>query len=559
MKKDLSQQLKGYARRLRLVRAWRGLAVGLAVGAALCLVLAVLDFSGAIYSEWNVLAMVASVSAIVGGLAGFLLKVSPSSLARSVDRRAELRDRLVTSCETVDDNAFLEPLREDAMSHLERVHPASVYPFRFGKWQVGALALSAFAAAIFLLGNTPILLTDKQRQELAELQREGAKVERVVRQNLDDPDLAKQMSEEERKMANELLRLKRDLDKRRLTKEEALQRANEIASKAEELMKDRLDSAKQSLGSSETALDKLRKEAMEKAGMKTSDVGMMKLSDQERSAQMDALQKQLQHGQQQMNSLQSQLDALQSKMQKANLSDAERRELAKLQSQLEKELEELNKNSAKNAARLKDLALSKEAQDVFRKMMQNPLYKKLQELASKMAKNMEAAEASGRPELTKEQLEQMRKELEELAKQLKDDKAMKAYLEALIKAMEEGQQMTLDSRIGAGLRLPIPGAGAPSDDVYAGDSGQINKLDKSVPGRGKTSATMVTGKRDESKGREAYIEIKAPTSVGTRTSVPYRQVLPSYRKKAEAALDRKEIPKEHQKRVREYFESLTGK
>ena len=52
------------------------------------------------------------------------------------------------------------------------------------------------------------------------------------------------------------------------------------------------------------------------------------------------------------------------------------------------------------------------------------------------------------------------------------------------------------------------------------------------------------------------IEIKAPTTVGNRSSVPYTQVLPSYKKKAESAMNRQEIPKEHQKRVKAYFESL---
>jgi hypothetical protein len=84
----------------------------------------------------------------------------------------------------------------------------------------------------------------------------------------------------------------------------------------------------------------------------------------------------------------------------------------------------------------------------------------------------------------------------------------------------------------------------------------INKLDKEEEGKGKTQATMIQGQKREGAGEETYIEIKAPTNVGTRSSVPYVKVLPSYKKKAESALNRKEIPKEHEKRVKEYFESL---
>jgi hypothetical protein len=85
---------------------------------------------------------------------------------------------------------------------------------------------------------------------------------------------------------------------------------------------------------------------------------------------------------------------------------------------------------------------------------------------------------------------------------------------------------------------------------------RINKLDKGVAGGGKTNATQVTGQRRETGEQEQYVEIKAPTTVGNRSSVPYVKVLPSYKKKAESALNKQEIPKEHQKRVKEYFEGL---
>jgi hypothetical protein len=118
--------------------------------------------------------------------------------------------------------------------------------------------------------------------------------------------------------------------------------------------------------------------------------------------------------------------------------------------------------------------------------------------------------------------------------------------------------------MGAGVcglhaRLPIPGRGGPSEDQYAGDNGMINKLDQGVPGGGKSNATMISGQRRETGGQDAYVEIKAPTTVGSRTSIPYVNVLPSYKKRAESALNRQEIPKEHEKRVKEYFESLNGK
>jgi hypothetical protein len=110
-----------------------------------------------------------------------------------------------------------------------------------------------------------------------------------------------------------------------------------------------------------------------------------------------------------------------------------------------------------------------------------------------------------------------------------------------------------------GPGMSMPGVGGPSQDMFFANNGRINKLDKGVAGGGKTSESQVTGeRREDGKGEETYIEIKGPTSVGNRSSVPYKSVLPSYRKKAEQAIDRQKIPKQHEKRVKEYFDSLNG-
>jgi hypothetical protein len=86
----------------------------------------------------------------------------------------------------------------------------------------------------------------------------------------------------------------------------------------------------------------------------------------------------------------------------------------------------------------------------------------------------------------------------------------------------------------------------------------INKTDKPQAERGTTNVTSVTGDKRPGTGPDQYVEIKAPTTLGNRTSVPYVNVLPSYRKKAEAAIYHQEIPKEQQKRVKAYFQSLNG-
>ena len=87
--------------------------------------------------------------------------------------------------------------------------------------------------------------------------------------------------------------------------------------------------------------------------------------------------------------------------------------------------------------------------------------------------------------------------------------------------------------------------------------GVVNHLDKPAAGQGKTTTTVVDPLKGE--GPESYIEIRGPASIGARSAIPYRSVLPSYQRKEEAALTGGQIPKKHQKRVRAYFESLNGR
>ena len=110
--------------------------------------------------------------------------------------------------------------------------------------------------------------------------------------------------------------------------------------------------------------------------------------------------------------------------------------------------------------------------------------------------------------------------------------------------------------LGLGLGIGSSAGPGPDNDVMIADTGHVN-LQKPEQGKGKGNPLFAPTERDNSRpGMEMTFEIKAPTFKGTKTSVPYKNVLPSYTKKAESALNKNEIPKEHQQRVKRYFESL---
>lgn len=566
---NLSKQLKGFERRVRLVRSWRGLAMGACFGAGLSAIWAVLDLRAVVYTEWVWMGALTSGWAVVGALAGYVLRVPVEKLAQSIDRRAGLEDRLTTANERAGIvSSFDEALSSDAEARLASIRPKRVYPIRFGRWQAAALALGLVASVIFVLGNTPIALSEQAKKDRVELKKMGEAVQRVTKENFETPEAKEEMSDAEKRLADEMRKLDRDLEKGRMSKEEALQKSNELAEKADELTKSAAKASEASMAQAQTAREALEKDAMKQAGIDNMSPQMAQMSDADRQKQMDQVKHQGAKIQEQLEALKRKLAEIERKLENKHLTAAERKALEEAKKAIEGQISKLKREEKENQDLEKSLQLSKEAQDVFAKMQRDPLFKELMEIERKLAANTKSQSSSGKPKLTDAEREGLRKRLEELAKQLKDAAAMKAYLQALIEEMKKAKELRRCLGAGIGLgKIPIggnsmmqspAGPGEPTEDIWMGDTGHIHKLDKAEKSRGTTTTDVISGDARPSDGSTPYVEIRAPSMVGNRTSVPYREVLPSYEKKAESALSRQQIPKEHQQRVKAYFDSLTG-
>lgn len=550
--------LRSFNRRVRLVRAWKGLAMGACFGSLAAAAWAGLDWANVAYAEWSGLGLVVAAGAAIGAIVGGFLRISPKSLADSIDRRADLEDRLTTSIERGQSHSgFDDALHADAESHLQGLKPAKLYPVRVGRWHAAALAAAALASGIFLLGNTAVMLNSQQKKDREAMKEAGQTVQRVLKPVVEDMKTETPSAQEQR-LAEELRKLAREMEKSRLTKEEAMQKSNELEKQAEELTRDKASSTEASLAKAESAMEKLQKDELEKAGlhMDPSDAKMTQAQRDSKSAEL----------QKQMDNLEKQISQLQQQMSQPGKSQNQ------LQ-QLSKELQKLLEQQKALNQRLQSLKLSKEVQEMLKRMMENPLYKQLQELADKLAQaSKDAQQNPGQPpQLTDEQLKEMEKQLEELAKQLKDDKAMEEYLKALMEAMKNmkkaGHCNGLCLGLGVGLTglsgmpthgyNPNSGPGGPSRDTYFANVDKVHHSEKPDPSKGTTTLTAIKGDRDETKPGETYVEIKGPTMVGNRSSVAYTRDVLSARKRAEQAIDRQKIPKEHEKRVKAYFDSLT--
>lgn len=534
-----SLNLSPFRRRIRLVRVWRGAAVGGCFGAAGSVVLAALDYFGLWDATPTRLAVPLGMGIVLGAGQALAQRLPESTVARSVDRRGGLADRLTSASEVPAATSPLAySLLGDAQGKAETLKPAALYPIKLGRWHGALLALAALCALVFLLGNTTLFRGRQAKQDAAELGRDAAQVQRVARPVLEDARRA-DAAPQDKDLARQLNRFTSDLRKGQMSKAQALVKANQFAQQAQALQSSHAAALAQSIQSAQTTSQKL--EAMQsQAGLPKSDAA--KSADQARA-------------------LSSQIAA----MQQALSADQSGKMSASAKAALSKKLTQAQKQ-------LQQIRLSQQAEQFLQKLQSMPDYQEAQKLLAKLAAQAQAQQAGRQPPLTPEQMKQAADRLEQLAKQFGSDAKMRE-LAAQILAAARNAQLCKNPGLGAGLMGAFGlgagsspgmgglslgmshGAGAPSPDKWVGDHGTLSRSDKSALLHVKFQDRQITSQIG-AKGPETYTEVLGPSAPAGKSGVPYQAVLPRYEKSAESALDKGNVPPQMRTKVRDYFDSL---
>ena len=390
-----------FARRIRVARAWRGAAVGGCIGGFAAVVAAALDAFRVAFAEPPTLIGLVLGGAVLRSAVGALLRVRLDDVAESVDRRGGLQNRVRTAL-NLREGEFAAEQADDARGRLEGLQPKAVFPLRFGRWHAGAIAVAVIAASVFLLGNTTLLLDAQGKKDRAELQKLAPAVERVARPKLDNP------TADEKALDAAMRRFAKELERGRLDRPDALAKANELAQKADELARQRFQEAEKKLGTADQALESMLKDEMLKRGFGDVKPEDLMRDPADASAEMQRLDQQIQQ--------------MEKKLGEEGLTKAERDALM---------------SGIKDAKdRKQAIELSEAARKTFEKLFNMPEWKELMAMAAKLKKESKAGQA-GNQELTAEQVKAMQERLEELARKLKDEAAMREYIEALKAALKD--------------------------------------------------------------------------------------------------------------------------
>lgn len=528
--------LSPFRRRIRLVRVWRCAAIGGCVGAAGSLALATLDYFGIVDAAPALLAVPFGLG-IAGGAGRALIERLPeNAIARSVDRRGGLADRLLSAAEVpISSGPLAQSLLSDAQGKAKSLQPKTLYPIRLNRWHGALLALAALCVLVFLLGSTTLFRGARARQDANELRRDAAQVQRVAKPMLEEAKRA-DAAPQDKDLARQLNRFTSDLRKGRMTKQQALVKANQLAQQAQALQSSRAGALAQSIQGAQTASQKL--EAMQsQAGLQKSDAA--KSADQARalSSQIASMQQSL---------------AAQSG--KGTLSASAKAALSKKLAEAQKQLQQIR--------------LSQQAEQFLQKLQSMPDYQEAQKLLAKLAAQAQAQQTGRQSPLTPAQMKQIADRLDQLARQFSSDAKMRELAKEMLAAARNAQ-MCKNPGLGAGLMGAFGlgpsagglslgmshGAGGPSPDKWVGDHGDLSKSDKSSLLHVKFQDRQITSQIGN-KGSETYTEVLGPSAPTGKSSVPYQAVLPKYEKSAEAALDKGDVPPQMRTKVRDYFDAL---
>jgi hypothetical protein len=259
----LMKHLTPFRRRVRLVLAWKYSAVGGTIG----LIFALLTDLGDWLGKWEAEPISIAFPIAIGLLSGIvyaLVRFLPAeAVAQLIDRRAELKDRVTTAL-LCSETPFAQPLREDAVSHLASVRPSQIFRFRLTAWH-GAMALLLVALLVSnFLPQLPLPFLASLRQDRKEAKQVVENLNKVLKpivEHAKEPEATKL----EKAIAQQLRELYKRAQRGRLSKKEALVKAEKLLAEAEKLQRQSQEHIKRVSTKAITAAETLKESMKQKA------------------------------------------------------------------------------------------------------------------------------------------------------------------------------------------------------------------------------------------------------------------------------------------------------
>jgi hypothetical protein len=410
--------LEGAARRRRWAHALRGLWVGLLIGAIISLLLiSIYHLKPMPLWTLQVAALAPFPCLLIGALLGAWRKPRMAEVARWVDSRQKLQERLSTALEVSAEtdakaSSWVGLVLTDAARHAKAVDPKRLMPFNLPKFTRWALVLLALAAGLGFVPEYRSKVYLQKKADEQNIKETGRLLAELTRHNLEKRT---PIEPEHQKAIEKVEKLGDQLTQKTLTRSDALKDLANVAEQMKEQLKD--------LGK-DPALKRLEQAARNPTGSDRQSVaGLQK--------QIEALQKQMGTpvgNPDAMDKLKQALDKLQEAAKGAADknspgADAQKQKLGESLSALSKQVQDLGMNlpelnqaiealaANQTDLVLKDLEAATKDLDKMREMAKT--MQQLQQQVEKQGKDLAEQLKNGQPELAKQTLQKMINELKQ--------------------------------------------------------------------------------------------------------------------------------------------------
>jgi hypothetical protein len=562
--------------RIRRIRLLRSLSLALGCGAAIGLIVIGLS-KLRLYVQPSPAAIVGLliVALVIGALIALVPALPDIVVARLIEQRADLKERLSSALEFQQTEHATEPLYTlqlaDAARHAGSVDLKALFPIRVPR--VLLFTLPALLA-LFLIYFVPVLPNKQQRAEAAEVKLRGIQILKLA---LDTKKAAEQQKlPETRKAAEEVRKLGEAMRHNKLTKKEALVAQQKLTRKMEEqqqrLAQQQAPKSLEQAGKQlKKSMEEMQKEAekaqqkraqesrqassMQKPGLKPQQTPSQE-KESEAMRQARAAMRQMQQAMQQQSptAMQQAMQKMAQAMQKGGMSQQELQRMARMMQQMAQAMQGTQ------------MKLSAEQMQQVAQMMQgsNGMDSKQMEAIANMMRQI--GNGMGKPS--------------ESAQAALDAKA----LGDLISGLKEGR-LTVPGNgngrpgFGPGGRGPgYGGKGFPSKPMKdpgithpklqaislehasnaQGKNGSITAFQKYLAQPNPSGRHLPNGQikgTHSQNGQELSMQMTGDPT-GAQSNTPYYQAVETSRKQAESALSKESVPATMKKQVHDYFDSI---
>lgn len=504
------------------------------------------------YLKWAVLGGLAAVGTV---LAIWLARrAAPSSLAAAlaIDQRFDLKERVTTalSLSSHDQSSPAgQALLADTNSKLERVAVAGKFPVQIG-WRALFLPAQSLAIALLALYPPPILTTiagggSKQDEEQAKRDEEkiAQQKQATPRTFIKPPAVRENKSEDLRQLEAELEKLYaehnketgRDPDK----PDQVRERQERIAA-----VEDRLKKREQEMA------EKFQKLQDQMSKMTDLDQGEARHEGPGKEFEQALAKGDLKKAQDEM-------DKLQKKAKEKKLDPKEQEQLKKQLDDLDKKVEQITREQKEKEKKIKDLIEqakreNRDAESLERELKElqkeGQMTKEMQELAKSLKQCKQCLDKNDMEGLA-EQLSQVGKQLGDIDDELKDFDDIEEHLQNLKQMRKEGCKQCE----GEGKKKGEPGH---KDDATGYAEGATGRRAENKDAQSKAGEEQRVRGFFDPKGRKLYGGSVTGPAFKKASSVEMAGDIRQAVQEAPEAVEVQKLPKAAKEMVKEYFEKL---